>query len=132
MNADMARREPSITATGGRPIRARVHSILVQSVGLSPTMIIGMLMMDKKDEDELAPHHHNLAPVPEHTCTDECRHREESRDFSRPPSPLPRCYRCGEWAWRGYNMGLKRYEFACMEDSCKMRWWTKGGKMGPL
>jgi len=119
------------TPVGRQANRRRAHSILIQSVGLSPTMIIGMLMKDAED-DELAPAHRNLTPVPEHTCTDECRHREDAKDFSRPAPPIPSCSRCLSWAWRGYNVGERRYEFSCMNDGCRMHWWIKGGKMGLL
>ena len=85
------------------------------------------------DDEELAPAHVGLPPVPEHTCEASCDHRGAAKDFTydRPPV-APACSRCLAVAWRGYNVGLRRYEFCCMNTECKMRWYMKGGRMGPI
>ena len=81
------------------------------------------------DDDEavapLAPAHVGLPPV---------------ESYGYPPSTAPpdrvratpHCERCGAVAWRLFNVGEYRYEFMCLEDTCRMRWWVKKGRMGPL
>ena len=140
---NLARREPPITAasqtqtTLARRAAGHITTVIRASLGLSPTMIIGLLMAAKEDDDELAPAHRNLAPVPEHTCTNDCRHREDARDFVA--APATRCGRCGEVSWRMWNLRIKkckcaegvscdhltgmRREFMCLNDKCRMRWW---------
>ena len=97
------------------------------------------------DDETLAPAHVGLPPVPEHTCNDDCNHIGLSMDI---PKPAFRCSRCGDKAWRLWNMRIKkcrcaegvscdhltgsRREFFCLNDTCKMRWWEHKGRMGPL
>lgn len=84
-------------------------------------------------DDDLAPMHRNLAPVPEHTCERACDHRGAAKDYSGKVI-VDRCKRCGEVASKMWNLSTspRRREFCCMEDTCRMRWWESGGKMGPI